>query len=131
MYTIEAYTINLVILNVVVEKYRDEGKLVSILLFIRIQRLLSEHFFLNLWFVSIFGKFGFFFYFRCIECQRVYSSQSSLNDHIKQHTSTFHRLYCEKCPKSFLKESSLKNHLRYGHTADADKIYACNICPKK
>ncbi|XP_035996091.1 zinc finger protein 397 isoform X2 [Fundulus heteroclitus] len=63
---------------------------------------------------------------RCPTCSKTFSQASSLNAHIRSH-STSKAQICKMCGKSFRWASQLMYH-EYTHTGE--KPYACNICSK-
>lgn len=70
-------------------------------------------------------------YFKCKECEKVYSERSTLESHMKMHKDRQqHRCHaCETCGKSFVGPAQLENH-KLTHAPDYEKKYSCSECGK-
>ncbi|XP_055956243.1 uncharacterized protein LOC126816854 isoform X2 [Patella vulgata] len=64
--------------------------------------------------------------YRCGVCSKSFTTSGSLQKHIRIHTSE-KRYKCNVCSKSFTTISSLQKHIRI-HTSE--KPYKCNVCWK-
>jgi len=65
--------------------------------------------------------------FGCSVCQRFFSQQSTLVNHIKTHTGE--KPYkCKICEVNFRQVATLNNHMKI-HTGE--KPYNCSFCPKQ
>ena len=70
-------------------------------------------------------------YFKCKECEKVYSERSTLESHMKMHKDRQQHRYhaCETCGKSFVGPAQLENH-KLTHAPDYEKKYSCSECGK-
>ncbi len=63
--------------------------------------------------------------YKCENCDKVYKTKSSLQEHITIKHSRIQSLQCVKCDKYFLNEYSLKGHLYRSHPS---KLHSCSFC---
>jgi len=75
--------------------------------------------------------------YSCEECKKSFKTQSSLKNHYKLHSKSFHceqcpkvnkHVHCIECQKAFSKNSSLKEHILSAHSSV--KPYSCEECSK-
>lgn len=73
-------------------------------------------------------------FFSCNDCEKVYSHQQSLHNHIKKFHSNVKRPFiCSKCNKKFDTEKKLKTHSLIHLPDDKKLIYSCPMddCDRK
>lgn len=64
-------------------------------------------------------------YFRCDECNKVFSANRTLENHKLSHNSD--KPYkCDQCTKCYSKKYLL-NHHKLAHTREEDKKFICEV----
>ncbi|XP_017491955.1 PREDICTED: transcription factor grauzone-like isoform X1 [Rhagoletis zephyria] len=69
-------------------------------------------------------------FFKCKECEKVYSDQYTLKFHLMHaHESEGLNFACDQCPKKFARQNLLELH-RGSHVPISERTFVCEQCPK-